>query len=97
MVYHDGSKYVNAPTSVAVPAAVVTVTFFAPAVPLGVTAVTVVSFTTTKIVELFDPPTCTLLVPVRFVPVIVIGVPPLVDPVLGLTAEIVGSETWHGP
>ena len=37
------------------------------------------------------PPTVTTA-PVKFVPVIVIGVPPTVVPEVGLTAAIVGSE-----
>ena len=66
-------------------------TVFAPTVPAGVTAVTVVGFTTLTEVAA-TPPIVTELAPVRFVPVIVIAVPPLVDPVFGLTDEIVGSE-----
>ena len=71
------------------PPGVVTDTVFAPAVPAGVTAVTVVAFTTTTEVAA-APPIITELVPVRFVPVIVIAVPPLVGPTFGETDEIVG-------
>ena len=39
------------------------------------------------------PPTVTLLAPVRFVPVIVIDVPPRVEPLVGLTDVIVGGTT----
>ena len=67
----------------------VTDTVFAPAVPAGVTAVTVVAFTTLTEVAA-TPPIVTELAPVKFVPVIVIAVPPVVDPVFGLTDEIVG-------
>ena len=67
-------------------------TVFAPIVPAGVTAVTVVELTTLTEVAA-TPPIVTELAPVKFVPVIVIAVPPAVDPVFGLTDEIVGSET----
>jgi hypothetical protein len=64
-------------------------TVFAPEVPAGVTAVTVVALTTDTLVAA-APPIVTLVVPVRFAPVIVIGVPPAVGPAFGLTDEIVG-------
>jgi hypothetical protein len=64
-------------------------TVFAPAVPAGVTAVTVVAFTTETLVAAV-PPIVTLDVPVKFVPVIVIAVPPAVEPEFGATDEIVG-------
>ncbi len=70
----------------------VTATLFAPAVPAGVSAVTLVAETTTTLVAA-TPPTVTLLAPVRFVPVIVIDVPPRVEPLLGLTDVIVGGTT----
>ena len=85
-----GTTYVNAFVNVAVPPAVVTATLFAPAVPAGVTAVTLVAETTTTLVAA-TPPTVTLLAPVRFVPVIVIAVPPIVEPLVGLTDVIVGG------
>ena len=62
----------------------------APAVPTGVTAVTVVEFTTTTFVAA-TPPIVTLDVPVRFAPVIVNAVPPDAGPELGFTVEIVGA------
>ena len=65
-------------------------TVFAPIVPAGVTAVTVVELTTLTEVAA-TPPIVTELVPVKFVPVIVIAVPPAVGPVFGLTDEIVGG------
>jgi hypothetical protein len=68
---------------------VVTDTVFAPAVPAGVTAVTVVELTTLTEVAA-TPPIVTELAPVKFVPVIVIVVPPESGPVFGLTDEIVG-------
>ena len=80
----------NAPLAVGDPYGVVSETFAAPAAPDGVVAVTVVALTTTTEVAAL-PPTVTELVPVRFVPVIVIAVPPLVGPTFGETDEIVGS------
>jgi hypothetical protein len=65
-------------------------TVFAPAVPAGVTAVSVVALTTDTLVAA-APPIVTEVVPVRFVPVIVIAVPPAVGPWFGLTDEIVGG------
>ena len=70
----------------------VTATLLAPAVPAGVTAVTLVAeFTTTLVAA--TPPTVTLVAPVRFVPVIVIEVPPRVEPEVGATDVIVGGTT----
>ena len=65
-------------------------TVFAPALPAGVTAVTVVELTTLTEVAA-TPPIVTELVPVKFVPVIVIAVPPVVGPTFGETDEIVGA------
>ena len=65
-------------------------TVFAPALPAGVTAVTVVELTTLTEVAA-TPPIVTELVPVKFVPAIVIAVPPETFPVFGLTDEIVGG------
>ena len=71
----------------------VTDTLFAnPAVPAGVTAVMLVAETSTTLVAA-TPPTVTLVAPVRFVPVIVIAVPPRVEPLVGLTDVIVGAGT----
>ena len=78
----------NAPFAVGDPYGVVSETFAAPAAPDGVTAVTVAALTTTTEVAAL-PPTVTELVPVRFVPVIVIAVPPVVGPTFGETEEIV--------
>ena len=64
-------------------------TVFAPALPAGVTAVTVVALTTLTEVAA-TPPSVTELAPVKFVPVIVIAVPPVVGPTFGETDEIVG-------
>ena len=79
----------NPPLAVGEPYGDESETFAAPAAPDGVTAVTVVALTTTTEVAAL-PPTLTELVPVRFVPVIVIAVPPLVGPTFGETDEIVG-------
>ena len=86
-----GVTNVNPPGRVAVPPAVVTLTLWLPALPAGDTAVIVDELTTTIFVAA-TPPTFTLVVPVRPVPVIVIGVPPRVDPALGVTVEIVGGS-----
>ncbi len=80
----------NAFIAVAVPPGVVTTTLRTPAAPAGVTAVTVVAFTTVTPVAA-APPTVTKLVPVRFVPVIVIVVPPVVGPVFGDMPAMVGA------
>ena len=85
-----GTTYVNAFVNVAVPLGAVTATLFAPAVPAGVTAVMLVAETTWTLVAA-TPPTFTLVAPVRFVPVIVIAVPPRVEPLVGVTAVIVGG------
>ena len=77
---------------VAVPPTVVTATLLAPAVPAGVFAVIVVALTTTTLVAT-TPLTVTLVAPVRLVPEMVIDVPPLVGPEVGLTVEIVGTAT----
>jgi hypothetical protein len=88
-VYHV-LVYVNAFVRFAVPPGVVIDTVLPPAVPAGVTAVTVVELTTLTEVAA-TPPIVTELAPVRFVPVIVIAVPPSTNPQFGLTDEIVGG------
>ena len=92
------AKYVNAFVAVAVPFGVVTATLFAPTVPAGVTAVTLVDETTTTLVAA-TPPTVTLVAPVKFSPVIVIAVPPAVEPEVGLIAVIAakGDLTTRNP
>ena len=84
------NMYVKPLGRFAVPPGVVTDTVFAPSVPAGVTAVTVVELTTLTEVAA-TPPIVTALVPVKFVPVIVIAVVPTVEPLLGETDEIVGG------
>ena len=71
----------------------VTATLLAPAMPAGVTAVMVVVEVTFSAVAA-TPPTVTLVVPTtKFVPVIVIDVPPIVEPLVGLTDVRVGAPT----
>ena len=79
----------NAPVNVALPPVFVTVTSFAPTVPAGVLAVIDGALATTILVAA-TPPTFTLVVLVKFVPTIVIIVAPNVEPVAGVTLEIVG-------
>ncbi len=74
------------------PPAVVTTIGFAPAVPVGVTAVIEVALTTTTLVAA-TPPTVTSVAPVKFVPVIVIAVPAANGPDDGLTLAMVGAAT----
>ena len=80
----------NALGKVTVPPEVVTATLCAPVIPAGVSAVIEVALTTTTLVAA-TPPTVTLDAPVRFVPVIVIAVPPEVDPDVGETEDTVGA------
>jgi len=84
--------YVNALDLVEVPPAVVTATLLAPTVPAGVLAVIEVALTTTTFVADVTP-IFTLVAPVKFVPVMVIVVPPVVGPDVGVTLLIVGSRT----
>ena len=89
MVGADEAIYVNAPVLVTVPLIVFTTTSFKPAVPVGVT--TVICDSNLLVMLAKEPPTSTLVAPSKLVPVIVIVVPPLVDPVAGLTDAIVGA------
>jgi len=70
----------------------VTVTVTAPALPAGVVAVMVVLFTTATLVAAVAP-NITVAPATKFVPVIVTAVPPVVDPLLGLTPLTVGVAT----
>ena len=83
-----GFVYVNARGSDAVPTGVVTATVCAPTVPAAVTAAISVADTTRNVAT--APPTLTLLASNKFVPVIVMAVPPRVGPDVGLTLSIVG-------
>jgi hypothetical protein len=67
----------------------VTVTATAPALPAGVVAVMVVLFTTTTFVAAVVP-NVTVAPAAKFVPVIVTGVAPVVDPVFGEILLTVG-------
>ena len=64
---------------------------FAPAVPAAITAVMLVDETTVKLVTA-TPPNFTLLAPSKFVPVMVIAVPPSVVPNVGETKASVGTD-----
>ena len=82
------ATYVNALALVAVPPIVVTATLCAPAKPEGVFAVMEVAVATTLVAAI--PPIFNVA-PIKFVPVIVIDVPPAIGPEIGETAVIVGS------
>ena len=85
-----GAKWMKPQGKGATPPGVVTETVFGPAEPAGVTAVIVVGFTTVTCVA-EAVPILTEVAPVKFVPVIVIGVPPADGPKPGVTLEIVGA------
>nr|WP_256972820.1 hypothetical protein [Saccharibacillus sp. O23] len=85
--------YVKAPLAVAVPPAVVTLTPTAPAVPAGVVAVICVEESTVIAVAAF-PPIVIVDPAVNPVPVIVIVVPPVSGPDVGLTLAIVGAAIY---
>lgn len=74
----------------AIPPAVYTHTFFAPTLPVGVTAFMRVALATEKLAESM-PSTVTRVAVVKFVPPIVIVVPPRVEPVAGVSEVIVGG------
>ena len=74
----------------------VTVTVAAPTLPAGVVAVIVVLFTTATFVAA-APPNVTVAPVAKFVPVIVTAVPPVVDPLFGLTLVTVGGATYVYP
>ena len=84
------STYVNCVAAVTGPPAVVTTTFCAPAVPDGVVAVITVALLVTT--AALAPPTVTVSL-AKFVPVIVIVVPPATGPLDGLTLVTVGAAT----
>ena len=92
MVVMVGTKfeYVNPLALVAVPPAVVTTTDTTLALAAGVTAVMEVADTTVKLVAGTEPNN-TLVAPDKFVPVMVIVVPPAVGPVNGLTDVMAGT------
>ena len=75
-----------------VPPAVVTSTLDVPALPAGVVQVAEVAEDTLK-EEQTVPPTDMPVAPVRLVPVMVMDVPPAVDPLAGETEATVGAAT----
>ena len=79
------------PVDVAEPPAVVTTTSRAPAVPAGVVTLIEVDVLVPSVAE--APPTVTEVTPDKFVPPIVTGVPPAVEPELGEIELIVGGAT----
>ena len=80
----------NVTFCVVIPLGVVTTIFWGPAAPLGVVAlIEVVENTDTDVAA--TPLMVTLVAPVKFVPPIVICVPPAVGPEDGVTAVMVGA------
>jgi hypothetical protein len=75
-----------------VPPGVVTVTFTVPALSAGLVAVICVAGLTVTL-PLLVAPKATVAPEMNLVPVMVIDVPPAVDPVFGLTPETVGTAT----
>ena len=82
---------VSAPLVGDVPVGVVTVTFTGPEDPAGDTAVRVVEDVTLNDVAATEP-NLTDVAPVKLVPVMVVEVPPAVEPVFGLTLVTVGGD-----
>jgi hypothetical protein len=72
------------------PCVVVTETVTVPAARAGVVAVTLVADVTCTDVAA-DAPNMTVVVPVKWVPVMVTFVPPVVEPALGVTEVTVGA------
>ena len=85
-----GDAYVNSVLAALVPPAVVTSTLAVPTLPEGVVQVAVVALVTLTLVHA-TPPTVMPVAPVRLVPVMVIGVPPAVEPLVGDTPVTVGA------
>jgi hypothetical protein len=75
-----------------VPLGVVTRTLAIPATLAAMVAVMIVEFTMVKLTTEM-PPIVTAVAPVKFVPVIVIGIPPDVKPVDGEMPTTVGGNT----
>jgi hypothetical protein len=76
-----------------VPPGVVTVTSIVPAVPAGLVTVIWVALFTVIPVPLVAP-NWTAVAPVKFVPVIVTAVPPVVGPLVGVIPVMVGGATY---
>lgn len=85
-----GAKYVKPLGRLAVPPEVVTETIFGPTLPGGVTAINVSALTTATAVAA-APPIVTEVVPIRFVPEMVMLIPPVVGPDAGATEVTVGA------
>ena len=85
-----------------VPLGVVTITLAVPAVPAGVVAVMLVEVTTTTFVAA-TPPMVTAVAPVKSIPVMVMVVPPAVEPLGGEILVPLGAAfkevavTWAEP
>jgi hypothetical protein len=90
LVTVGAATYVNPLARLPLCPLTVTVTVAAPAVPAGVVAVIDVLLTTTTFVAAAGP-IVTVAPEAKFVPVMVMAVPPAVGPVLGLTLVTVGS------
>jgi len=75
---------------------VVTSTLAVPAVPAGVVAVILVELTTIKLVAAV-PPMVTEVAPVKPVPVMVMAVPPAVEPLVGEILVTVGAARGAVP
>ena len=73
-----------------VPSGVVTKTLTAPALPAGVVAVMLVELSTVTLVAAV-PPRVTAVAPVKLVPVMVMVVPPAVEPLVGEILATVGA------
>jgi hypothetical protein len=89
-----GAMYVKMAAVALVCPDTVTVTLAAPAGCADVVAVIDVALTTTTPVA-GDPPTSTVAPPAKFVPLIVIAVPPSVEPLVGLTPVTAGAGTTY--
>jgi hypothetical protein len=89
-----GAMYVKTAAVALVCPDAVTVTLAAPAGCADVVAVIDVALTTITPVA-GDPPTSTVAPPVKFVPLIVIAVPPSVEPLVGLTPVTAGAGTTY--
>ena len=88
-----GTVYVNSSAGVTadVPWGAVTVTFTTP-MPAGLSAMIVVSLTTSRLVAAVDPKS-TAVAPVKLAPVIVTNVPPTSGPLVGLRPVTVGGDS----
>jgi hypothetical protein len=86
------ATYVYALVAVTVPPAVVTTTFFAPTVPLGVVIVSAVAVFVTRVA--FAPPTVTAVALSKLVPIITVVAPPASGPDTTDSEEMVGTPAY---